>query len=139
MKDLKTYRDLKGLTQQQLADRAGVHSQTVFKLENGRSEPTDQVKKAVETALGVRINWLATLGIEGGELKSWEQCESDLRHVLLDVKRLKAEEFKAFLTVCHDYTDTLEAIIELNTADDPDAPLMPPDVYFALMQRARGT
>jgi transcriptional regulator with XRE-family HTH domain len=138
MKDLKTYRELKGITQQQLADATGLHIQTVFKLENARVMPDPLTRKAIENYFGLRINWLSTLSTNEGEQKSWEDCESDLRSVLCNAKRLAPKERKEFLNVVKDYASTLEAICDLEAADDPDGPLYVPEVYYALKERAKG-
>lgn len=53
---LRALRDAAGMTQQELADAAGIHIITVSKLERGKIDPSWTVVLAVATALGVRPN-----------------------------------------------------------------------------------
>jgi transcriptional regulator with XRE-family HTH domain len=50
---LKVLREGAGLTQSQLAERAGLHLGAVFKLEQGRREPSWATVQALCVALGV--------------------------------------------------------------------------------------
>jgi transcriptional regulator with XRE-family HTH domain len=50
---LKALREERGLTQQQLADQAGMHRFGVAKLERGEREPTWATVQALAKALGV--------------------------------------------------------------------------------------
>jgi transcriptional regulator with XRE-family HTH domain len=50
---LKEVRESKGLSQQQLADMAGVHIMTVSKLERGAQEPAWPLVIALADALGI--------------------------------------------------------------------------------------
>jgi transcriptional regulator with XRE-family HTH domain len=50
---LKSLRASAGLTQEQLAERAGLHLGAVFKLEQGRREPAWATVQALAAALGV--------------------------------------------------------------------------------------
>ncbi|HVS40137.1 MAG TPA: helix-turn-helix transcriptional regulator [Gemmataceae bacterium] len=50
---LKALREGAGLTQEQLADKAGLHLGAVFKLEQGVREPTWATVQALAHALGV--------------------------------------------------------------------------------------
>jgi transcriptional regulator with XRE-family HTH domain len=50
---LKTLREAAGLTQQQIAERAGCNQFTVAKLEAGRQEPAWPLVRALARALGV--------------------------------------------------------------------------------------
>jgi DNA-binding XRE family transcriptional regulator len=138
MKDLKTYRDLKNWSQAQLAEKAGVHSQTIFKIENQMVEPSEDVKIAIERTFQVPVNWLSTCGTDGGEKKSWHELERDLRTVLVNAKKLPSEELNKFFAVAQEYVSTLESIVKLERAEADDGPLLPPDVYYELKQRARG-
>jgi transcriptional regulator with XRE-family HTH domain len=139
MKDLKTYRVLKGWSQTDLAQVARIHPQTVFNLENGKVEPNEVTRKALEGALGVRVNWLATLGANGGVEQEWEKNEEDLRNLLANAKALLPDERLEFLSVCREYLETLEAILQLEEYEALNAPLLPPDVYFSLKQRVKGS
>ena len=51
--DLQTWRKLRGLTQQQVADRAGVSRATVGRLEGGEGTPSLESLLRVMRALGV--------------------------------------------------------------------------------------
>jgi len=50
---LKELREKAGITQQQLAEKAGVHKLTVAKLEQGIREPTWETALALADSLGV--------------------------------------------------------------------------------------
>ena len=52
-KKLKAVREAKGMTQQQVADAAGIHRLSVAKLEQGVHEPTWATVQALAAALGV--------------------------------------------------------------------------------------
>lgn len=55
---LKQARERAGLTQAQLAEAAGVHSQTITEYEGGRLQPREKRLKALAGALGVTAGWL---------------------------------------------------------------------------------
>lgn len=73
-KDLRTWRQLQRLTAEQVADRAGISSHTVLRLENGRGASLENVLR-VARALGVL-----------------DQLTSVLDPYKSDVGRLRAEE-----------------------------------------------
>lgn len=50
---LRRVRDEKGVTQKKLGDDAGIHPNTVARLERGEVEPSWQVVLALASALGV--------------------------------------------------------------------------------------
>jgi putative transcriptional regulator len=50
---LKALREAAGLSQAQLAERAGLHLGAIFKLEQGRREPTWATVQTLAKALGV--------------------------------------------------------------------------------------
>lgn len=50
---LRSVRTSKGITQRELAERAGIHANTVARLERGEVEPSWQVVLAAAKALGV--------------------------------------------------------------------------------------
>ena len=51
--ELRRVREEKGLTQKELGDAAGIHPNTVARLERGEVEPSWQVVLAAAKALGV--------------------------------------------------------------------------------------
>jgi transcriptional regulator with XRE-family HTH domain len=53
---LKAIRTRMGLTQEQLAEKAGLHLGAIFKLEQGRREPAWSTVQALCRALGVRCD-----------------------------------------------------------------------------------
>lgn len=53
---LRQLRDAAGLTQAQLAEKAGLHRQGIAKLENGEREPAWGTVQALAKALGVRCS-----------------------------------------------------------------------------------
>jgi DNA-binding XRE family transcriptional regulator len=56
---LRVYRDLRGLTQAALADRAGVHRVTVAEIETGRKRGSVATLRALAGALEVALDDLA--------------------------------------------------------------------------------
>jgi transcriptional regulator with XRE-family HTH domain len=64
---LKMLREGAGLTQAQLAERAGLHLGAVFKLEQGRREPSWATVQALCDALGVSCEKFRTDGETGGK------------------------------------------------------------------------
>jgi transcriptional regulator with XRE-family HTH domain len=55
---LKRFREAKGLSQEALAEKAGITREYVNKLEAGRYDPTVGVLKRLATALGVKVGRL---------------------------------------------------------------------------------
>ena len=55
---LKTFRERRGLTQQQLAEQAGTHRVTIAKLEAGALRPGVDVLEALAKALKVKVTEL---------------------------------------------------------------------------------
>lgn len=53
LRSIKTFRDAKGWSQEELAERAGIRRPTITELENGRGNPTLQTIEAIAKALGV--------------------------------------------------------------------------------------
>jgi mRNA interferase RelE/StbE len=56
---LRVYRDLRGLTQAALAERAGVNRVTVAEIETGRKQGSVATLRALAMALGVTLDDLA--------------------------------------------------------------------------------
>ena len=56
---LRVYRDLRGLTQAALADKAGVNRVTVAEIETGRKQGSVATLRALAQALGVSLDDLA--------------------------------------------------------------------------------
>jgi putative transcriptional regulator len=52
---LRQLRQQAGMTQAELAEAAGVHSQSIIKLESGEYEPKWQTVRALAKALGVSV------------------------------------------------------------------------------------
>jgi transcriptional regulator with XRE-family HTH domain len=57
---LKKHRILAGLTQAELADRAGVSRDTIVRLEGGKQPPRPRTLKKLAEVLGVRTRDLAS-------------------------------------------------------------------------------
>jgi mRNA interferase RelE/StbE len=56
---LRVYRDLRGLTQASLAEKAGVNRVTVAEIETGRKQGSVATLRALAQALGVALDELA--------------------------------------------------------------------------------
>lgn len=52
---IKRLRDAAGLRQKELADRAGIHTNTLLKIEKAKSEPDPETIEAIARALGVTV------------------------------------------------------------------------------------
>lgn len=53
---LKVWRAERGVTQNKLARKAGMHALRYWKIENGELEPDEDEKKAVAAALNVKVS-----------------------------------------------------------------------------------
>lgn len=53
---LRVYRDLRGLTQAALAEKAGIHRVTVAEIETGRKQGSITTLRALAGALGVKLD-----------------------------------------------------------------------------------
>jgi transcriptional regulator with XRE-family HTH domain len=60
MKDLRTSRKEKGLTQPQLEELTGIEVPNISALEHGRYKPNQVTRKKIEKALGEKIDWSET-------------------------------------------------------------------------------
>lgn len=56
--NLKHWRQVRGLTQPELAERAGIEQSYLSKLENGRSSPSENVRQRLAEALNVEVETL---------------------------------------------------------------------------------
>lgn len=61
-KRVREYRTALGLTQQELAERAGLHRSYVGEIELGRRNVTLQTAAKIAKALQVDVTWLLRLG-----------------------------------------------------------------------------
>lgn len=68
---IRSRRDALGLTQEELAARAGIHSETLSRVERGRMQPTLTLLLALAEALGATTSVL--LGEVPGDLSSAEE------------------------------------------------------------------
>ena len=84
---LVALRHLKGLTQQQLADRVGVHAQQLKRYEAGSSQPTLDVIRNLAVALGTTSDQMLFDKEERGP-------DDDLRLQFEAVSRFDAEDRK---------------------------------------------
>ncbi|MEI6140451.1 MAG: helix-turn-helix transcriptional regulator [Mariniphaga sp.] len=66
---VKDNRKLKGLSQEELANKSGLSLRTVQRVENGETEPTGETLKRISAALDVTLNELIELGIKSGTPK----------------------------------------------------------------------
>jgi len=56
---VRVFRDLRGMTQAALAERAGVHRVTVAEIETGRKQGSVETLRRLATALGITLDDLA--------------------------------------------------------------------------------
>lgn len=117
MKNLRELREERKLTQAELAKRTGINPVTVNNVENGKTQPHAKVKRAIEKALGKRINWLDLRNnVENTKddtnvAEAWEDVESNLRKVIISAKGLSQREKEQFVAVGRDYIKQFEFFI----------------------------
>ena len=106
MMDLREARSQAGLTQAELAEKAGVADVTISTLENGKSAARNDTRRRIEKALGVRVNWLQTKGLrmyQQGEMTSWESVEQDFRKTLYGINSLQKDDRVEFIKLAKEY------------------------------------
>jgi transcriptional regulator with XRE-family HTH domain len=104
--DLREARSQAGLTQAELAKKAGLTDVTISTLENGKSTARDNTRRRIELALGVRVNWLRTRGLrthQQGEMTSWESVEQDFRKTLYGINSLQKDDRVEFIKLAREY------------------------------------
>jgi len=109
--DLREARIDKGLRQEDLAERANITVQTISLLENGKTTAQSQTRRAIEEALGVRVNWLKTKGLrtmQQGKMTSWELVEQNFRKALWQINGLPIELRQEFLNLAKHYLESFE-------------------------------
>lgn len=67
--NLKHWRQVRGLTQPELAERAGIEQSYLSKLENGRSQASEQVRERLASALGIDVETLTKDPSENGRIR----------------------------------------------------------------------
>ncbi|MBF0187395.1 MAG: helix-turn-helix transcriptional regulator [Magnetococcales bacterium] len=72
---LKHIRNERGLTQDQLAQKAGIARQTIMAIERGQTQEPRKVLPLCQ-ALGISLEWL--LNGEGDIYKSYQNCDLEL-------------------------------------------------------------
>jgi len=68
MKDLRTIREERNLSQQDLADLTGLSQSHIANIESGQLLPNSRTCKRIEKVLGSEINWLTTLAQDRGHI-----------------------------------------------------------------------
>jgi len=111
MKDLKTLRLTRGITQKQLASKTELTETTINNIETHKTIPQSDVRKRIEIVFAEKIDWLSTCGLKPVREKSWESAEQELRKALLNVSGLEAEQQKSFLLMVNEYLKTLVSLM----------------------------
>lgn len=88
--NLRSLREARGWSQQQLADNSGVPRPTVAHLESGDANPTLSVLVRVATALGVSLEHLVRSAASGLEVHEGESLATRIRGQALS-RRLHSE------------------------------------------------
>lgn len=131
MKTLKAFRESAGLTQIDLARKAGMASSTIVSIENQTSNPGNDTRRRIEEALGQRINWLENNGLPLEERPgTWEQAESDLRAAILNVTGLQDFEQKQFFIVAKEYLESAQDLMD-EAEKESDPPLYLPGLKMS--------
>lgn len=115
--DLRTARERARLTQRELAVMSGVSEESgvseiaISLLENKKTVAQNGTRRKLEKALGVRVNWLKTMGLKTrrqGEMTSWEFVEQDFRKALYGIKSLQKGDQLEFLKLAKQYLREFE-------------------------------
>jgi len=118
MNDLRPIRREKGLTQSQLAVKAGLSEMGINKIENGYSSPQLETQKRIEQVLGERVNWLKTVGLRTKKPTqgTWENVEQQFRKALHAINRLQRDERYEFISIARDYLSEFEGQLKYKEA-----------------------
>ena len=65
--NLKSVRDSRGMTQQELADRIGMRRETILHLENNRYNPSLEMALKIAQVFDFRVEELFQLKVTGGQ------------------------------------------------------------------------
>ncbi len=84
MRNLRSLREAKGLTQAQLADKAGINQATISKIEAGRANFTFEMIERISAALGVtEAELFGTTELHTRILQAIGQMEPDQQQAAL--------------------------------------------------------
>lgn len=107
MQDLRTVRELRKLTQDDLAEITGISQPHLASIESGKHLPNSRTRKRLERILGSEINWLTTLAQDRG-------------HIGFALRELiNAEEPGATerIKYCRQYLNELEKLLRYATTE----------------------
>lgn len=97
---LREMRERRQLTQKDLADRAGVHAQQVYKYEKNMSDPTGDILARLAKALDISVDYLVGLVDESSEHFSEDELTPMERRLIWAVRKgLIHEALKAVTAI----------------------------------------
>jgi transcriptional regulator with XRE-family HTH domain len=134
---LKSYRQYKAISQKELADRVGMSNLTISNIEKQVAEPNDETRRRLEVEVGQRIDWISTLGLKEISKKSWEECEQDLRHAILQAQGLTELERKQFNLIAKEYLTSFENLVSSNKILNNEYLLPDTETYRKLKDQAK--
>lgn len=95
MNDLKTIRKLKGLTQAELAEKAGITAVELSNIERSKNSPSQQTREKLERALNQKIDWISTSKVKLPESNRFK-AECLLKEIAMILQLMQPQEKKEF-------------------------------------------
>lgn len=92
-------RELRGLSQAELAEMVGISSGQIYRYENDKTEPDGKIVARLAQALGVSSDYL--LGLTDSALPYIEAELTDSERIVLDAWR-RGEKYKAIQGIVND-------------------------------------
>ena len=102
MNDLKTIREMRRLTQQELAETTGLSQPHLTALESGQLFPRRRTRQRVERILGPEIDWVSTLTRDKGHIG----------YALKELLNTDEPGLPERLKFCRQYLHALETLTE---------------------------
>jgi transcriptional regulator with XRE-family HTH domain len=115
IKTLKIQRLLKDLTQAELAEKAGIPQSHLSNIESGKMFPSKLTMKKIESALGAKVDWVATR-LQGridfapdGESAGEDHVMSK---IFSFIQSAQAKDRKDKFKFLHDFLNQFEKLLE---------------------------
>lgn len=101
-KRLKQAMEIKGINQQDLAQKSGIGKSNISRYLSGAYEPKSGVAQKLATALGVSPLWLMCL--DNFDYSSeWKDAKSEIENVLLDLDEKQMERLLEYAKMLKSY------------------------------------
>ncbi len=117
MEEIRTFRKMKGLTQEQLAESVGVKRSVISKYENGDISPSIDMIRRIADALGVEPWELIDSGVPP-ELKSYpiDSIDRQFKYITDEISALTEIDLPATGIDTHKIVIAVNKIMEVNNA-----------------------